>query len=71
MANHLPKMQKEWAVYAGDEFLFIGTTKECAERLGVSINTVRFYGTPAHLRRVEKQKKTDAIVLVDLGIEGE
>jgi DNA-binding CsgD family transcriptional regulator len=71
MANHLSKKEKEWAVYAGDEFLFIGTTKECADRLGVSVSTVRFYGTPAHQRRVEKQKKTNAIVLVDLGIEGD
>ncbi|WP_096269483.1 hypothetical protein [Paucisalibacillus globulus] len=63
--------KKEWGVYKGDEFLFIGSTKECANRLGVSENTIYFYTTNAYKRRIEKRNAKNPIILVDLGIEGD
>jgi hypothetical protein len=46
----------EYAVYKGEEILVIGTAKECAEKLQVKIQTIRFYASPVHLKRVEKSK---------------
>lgn len=60
--------QKEWAVYKGDEFQFFGTTKECAERLGVDVSTIRYYSTPAHLRR---SNPITSIFVVEVGFEGD
>jgi hypothetical protein len=60
--------KKEWAVYKGDEFQFFGTIKECAERLGMSESTVRFYSKPAHIKR---SNPNTSIFLVDVGYKGE
>lgn len=59
---------KEWAVYQGDNFLFFGKTREVAERLGVSQNTVYFYSTPAYQRRLDKtpERYPEQIHLVDV-----
>jgi len=59
--------QKEWAVYQGDEFQFIGTTKECAERLGVTTSTIRFYSTDSYKKRIKEDG--NGLILVDLGYE--
>lgn len=42
---------KQYALYKGDEFLEIGTRKELAEYLGVSITTIDFYKSKAWLER--------------------
>lgn len=55
----------EYAVYRGDEFVCLGTYKECAAHLGISPETVRFYGSPAHLKRSENNKfEKDFIVVI-------
>ncbi|MCJ0932571.1 hypothetical protein MST22_15595 [Virgibacillus halodenitrificans] len=59
--------QKEWAVYKGDKFLFIGSTNECAARLGVKNETVRYYSTPTYWRKLEKRNNWDnSLIVVDL-----
>lgn len=42
---------KEYALYRGDEFVDVGTLREMSERLGKNPDTLRFYGSPAHMRR--------------------
>lgn len=47
---------KEYALYKGEELLAMGTKREIAERLGVSVNTVSYYGTPVYARRTSDSK---------------
>lgn len=42
---------KEYALYKGEEGLAMGTKREIAEQLGVSVNSVSYYGTPVYARR--------------------
>ncbi|MFR4287500.1 MAG: hypothetical protein ACLUQ0_03315 [Enterococcus italicus] len=35
----------------------VGTEKECAEKLGLQINTLRYYATPTRAKRMAKQKR--------------
>lgn len=42
---------KEYALYKGEELLAMGTKREIAEQLGVSVSTVGYYGTPVYARR--------------------
>ncbi|GGJ48793.1 hypothetical protein [Virgibacillus salexigens] len=57
----------EYAVYRGDEFLFIDTPANCARRLGVSMNAFAFYKSRQHRERV----KEDGIHVVCVGKEGD
>lgn len=45
------KLGIEYALYKGDELLAMGTKREIAEQLGVSVNSVSHYGTPVYARR--------------------
>ena len=47
---------KEYALYKGDELLAMGTKREIAEQLGVSVNTVSYYGTPVYARQTNDSK---------------
>ena len=42
---------KEYAIYKGDDLICIGTSKECAEKLGVKVDTIHFYATKTHHNR--------------------
>ena len=55
----------EFAVYKGDTFKFIGTAKECAERLGVKVDTILFQSTPVYRKRT--RNSTKARVILNLG----
>lgn len=44
-------MKQEYAMYKGDTFLVLGTAKECADYLGVSENTIRWYSNPSAKKR--------------------
>lgn len=46
---------KMYALYKGDQFLFIGTMKEIAEHRGVQLETIRFLNTPAYKKRSKYQ----------------
>ena len=54
----------EYAVYRGDEFQFIGTAEECADRLGCSVNSFKFYLTPSYQRRLAKRKRPKNYIVV-------
>lgn len=43
-----------YVVYKGDEIICIGSARECAEALGVKVNTIYFYASQAWKRRVER-----------------
>ena len=44
-------MQKEYALYKGDQFIDLGTRKYLAELLGVTEQTIYFYSTPTYKKR--------------------
>lgn len=45
---------KEYALYKGEELLAMGTKREIAEQLGVSVSTVGYYRTPVYARRTSE-----------------
>lgn len=45
---------KEYALYKGEELLAMGTKREIAAQLGVSVNSVSHYGTPVYARRTSE-----------------
>lgn len=57
-------MNQIYAIYKGDEFLFVGTKSECAAYLGVSLDTIYFYSTPAHWKR--REKSNNALLTIKL-----
>ena len=48
--------EKIYALYRGEKFLGIGTKKELAELLNVKVETISFYGKPAHKKRTNQAK---------------
>ncbi|MBS4200294.1 hypothetical protein KHA93_11695 [Bacillus sp. FJAT-49732] len=59
------KKEKIYGIYRGDEFVTVGTLKECAEHLGVKENTIRFMTTPSYAKR----RKDDGNSLVAFLVE--
>ncbi|PEN57134.1 hypothetical protein CN596_04085 [Bacillus toyonensis] len=55
---------KEYVVYKGESFVCIGTTKECAQHMGVLPATVRFYTRPAYQRRIANRKNARNYITV-------
>lgn len=45
---------KEYALYKGEELPAMGTKREIAEQLGVSVNSISHYGTPVYARRTSE-----------------
>ncbi|MFC8563091.1 MULTISPECIES: hypothetical protein [Peribacillus] len=50
----------EYAVYKGDEFICLGTVRECATYLGVKISTIRYLLSPAYSKRIEKRLEANS-----------
>ena len=65
----MPRVLKEYAVYQGDEFLMIGTIKECAKKLNVLPSTIRYWTMPVHHRRAEAKKGADSTWKVAIVVE--
>jgi len=40
-----------YAMYKGDELLAMGTIKEIATEMGITVETVRYMTSPAHRKR--------------------
>ncbi len=59
------KAERIYGVYRGDEFLTVGTAKECADFLGVKEKTIRFMTTPSYAKR----RKDDGNSLVVFVVE--
>lgn len=47
-----------YAVYKGDDFICLGSAKECAVYLGIKHSSFRFLLSPAYLKRIENRKET-------------
>lgn len=47
-------MTNIYALYKGDEFVTDGTAKEIANKMNVSISTIKFYASPTYKRRGAK-----------------
>lgn len=45
----------QYAVYQGDDFLFMGTLQECAKEFDVDENSIRFMASPSYLKRLESK----------------
>lgn len=56
--------EKIYALYRGEKFIAIGTKKELAELLGVKVETISFYATPAYKKRTN-EAKARRLVLID------
>lgn len=50
------KKLKEYAVFKGEEMLAMGTYKEICEKLNISYQTFRYYGTDAYKKRTKEEK---------------
>ncbi|CDG57942.1 hypothetical protein [Streptococcus thermophilus] len=48
---------KEYALYKGDELLAMGTKREIAKQLGISVRSVTCYGTPSYAKRTSENAK--------------
>jgi hypothetical protein len=59
-------MKKEniYAIYKGDDFVYMGTKKECAEHLGVMPRTICFYTTPTYRSRFKDNEDSQRIVVL-------
>lgn len=56
----------EYAIYRGDEFLCIGTRKECAEWLGTTESHVQQLLSPVRKERISKVKNPRGLIAVKL-----
>ena len=46
---------REYALYKGNELLAMGTKREIAEQLGISVHAVTSYGTPSYAKRTSEK----------------
>lgn len=59
------RKEKEYAIYKGEECLGIGTKKELAEQMKVSVKTISFYTTPTYKKRCEKSKNRREVIKLE------
>lgn len=57
------KIRAEYAVYKGDDELCMGTAKDCAERLGLTEFTIRFYASKTYRKKISNYKNPDKAVI--------
>lgn len=53
-----------YAIYKGDDFLFMGTKKECSDYLNVKESTIFYYTTPTYKKR-NKNGNSLVVIKVD------
>ena len=58
------RKENEYALYKGDQFLAIGTSRELANYLGVSYETIKFYTSKKYQKRCSGDNH---YVVVNLG----
>lgn len=46
----------EYAVYRGEDCIFIGSAYSAARQLGISRKSIQWYATPSGKKRLEKSK---------------
>lgn len=65
------KKLKEYAVFKGEEMLAMGTYKEICEKLNISYQTFRYYGTDAYKKRTKEENARRLVCLNDNTEDGE
>ena len=60
-------MKKEYALYKSEEILAMGTIFEIALEMGVTVETIKYYGCNSYKKKLAKRKKQTARVLVEIG----
>ncbi|MEN2464934.1 hypothetical protein [Ornithinibacillus sp. JPR2-1] len=53
----------EYALYKGDELLFVGTAIECAAFLDVRVSTIHKYASEERLSRIDQGKSMYAVAI--------
>jgi hypothetical protein len=56
-------MNREVAVYKGDELLCMGSISQCAKKLGVKVGTIYFYLMPSYRKRVNASKHPEMRII--------
>lgn len=59
------KKKIEYAIYKGDELLFIGTIDEVSKYFNVKRKTIQWWSYPANYKRAEKGKKVKVAVKLE------
>jgi|LGOV01.1.fsa_nt_gb DNA-binding CsgD family transcriptional regulator len=59
-------MKKEYALYKGEEILCIGSISEIAIHENIKRETVLFYNSKAHKKRISKRESTNSKILICL-----
>lgn len=66
----MSKVEKQFALYRGDEYIYGGTIKEIAQKTGTPLATLRFCATRTYRKRVESQRakrgETKALELIEV-----
>ena len=57
------KRDKIYALYKGDTFIDLGTTRYLAKKLGLQERTIKFYGTELWKSRC---KRDDVLILIEV-----
>lgn len=52
--RRLVELETEYALYKGDELLSVGTLEEISYQMGVSEDSLSFYGSPSYARRTSE-----------------
>lgn len=55
----------DYAIYKGDDILFVGTIKECAEYLGIEEKLAKHYTYASYQKRIPKDSKKIILVKVE------
>lgn len=54
---------KNYAFYRGDAPVAVGTAEECSKQLGVTVNTIRWYGSPSYMnKRMKMPNRLQCVV---------
>lgn len=53
----------DYALYKGDTFIDLGSKRRLAQRIGVSEDTITFYGTPTYRNRGKEEDPNRYLVI--------
>lgn len=59
------KKLKDYAIYQGDSFLFVGNVYECANYLNVKTDTIRFMTYSAYKKRIKENSKALEVICLE------
>ena len=60
----LTRQRAQYALYFGDDFICMGTVRECAEFTGMKENSMRYYATKTGYERSLKADMKNSVFIV-------